>query len=152
MGAILPGPRFRPTLSGEKAQFDGGHPMKLHNPPAVAPGTGYSHAVEIPANARLFFLAGQLGVTSDGKFAPGFKGQAEQAWRNIGAILAAQGMGYENIVRVTHYLTRPADFQDYRGVRAQFLGSHAPASTMLFISALARPEALVEVEVVAAKE
>ena len=126
--------------------------MKLHNPPAVSSAVGYSHAAEVPANARLFFLAGQLGSTPDGKLLPDFKGQAEQAWRNIGAILASQGMGYENIVRVTHYLTRASDFPVYRTVRSQFLGTHAPASTALFISGLAAPDALVEVEVVAAKE
>jgi enamine deaminase RidA (YjgF/YER057c/UK114 family) len=80
------------------------------------------------------------------------RSQAEQAWRNIGAVLGSAGMGYENIVKLTHYLTRREDIPGYREVRAQFLGKLAPASTLLVISALARPEALIEVEVVAAKE
>lgn len=126
--------------------------MKIHNPTGVAPGIGYSHGIELPPHARVLYLAGQLGVDADGKFAPDFKSQAEQAWRNIGTVLRAAGMGYENLVKVNHYLLRKEDLALYREVRAQFLGTNAPASTLLFISALARPEALIEVETVAAKE
>lgn len=126
--------------------------MKIHNPPTVAPGTGYSHGIELAPNARLLYLAGQIGFTPDGKLAPDIKGQAEQTWRNIASVLAAAGMSYENLVKVTHFLVRREDIAAYREVRAQFLGKLAPASTLLVISALARPDALIEVECVAAKE
>jgi 2-iminobutanoate/2-iminopropanoate deaminase len=127
--------------------------MKIHNPPTIAAGAGYSHGIELPPNARLLYCAGQLGIKADGSFAsPEIRGQAEQAWRNVGAVLQAAGMGFENIVKLTHYLTRHEDLAAYREVRAQFLGKLAPASTLLVISALARPEALIEVEVVAAQE
>lgn len=126
--------------------------MKIHNPSTVAPGTGYSHGIELPPNARLLYLAGQIGVAPDGKMPPDIRGQAEQAWRNLEAVLKAAGMGVENIVKLTHYLTRREDIPVYREVRAQFLGKYAPASTLLVISALARPDALIEVEAIAAKE
>jgi 2-iminobutanoate/2-iminopropanoate deaminase len=126
--------------------------LKIHNPPTVAPGTGYSHGIELPPQARLLYLAGQLGVTAEGKLAPDIREQATQAWRNLGAVLQAAGMGYENLVKLTHFLVRREDIAVYREVRAQFLGKHAPASTLLVISALARPDALIEVEAVAAKE
>jgi 2-iminobutanoate/2-iminopropanoate deaminase len=124
---------------------------KVHNPSTMAPGTGYSHGVEIAANARILYIAGQLGVKQDGSFARDIGGQAEQAWRNIQTVLAAAGMSIENIVKVNHYLTRKEDIAGYREVRARMLGDHKPASTLLVISALAREEALVEVEAVAAK-
>lgn len=128
-------------------------PPKVHNPPTVAPGASYSHGIELPPGARVLYCAGQLGLKSDATFASGdIRGQAEQAWRNIAAVLQAAGMGYENIVKLTHYLTRAEDIPAYREVRAQFLGKLAPASTLLVISALARPEALIEIDVVAAKE
>lgn len=127
--------------------------MKVHNPPTVAAGAGYSHGIELAPDARLLYCAGQLGLKPDGSFASNeIRGQAEQAWRNIGAILRGAGMGYENIVKLTHYLVRREDIPAYREVRAQFLGKLAPASTLLVISALARPEALIEIDVVAAKE
>ena len=126
--------------------------MKIHNPPTVAPGTGYSHGIELPPGAKLLYVAGQLGINADGKMAPDIRGQAEQAWRNLGHVLEAASMGYQNLVKVTHFLTRREDIAVYREVRAKFLGQNAPASTLLVISALARPEALIEVEAVAAKE
>jgi 2-iminobutanoate/2-iminopropanoate deaminase len=127
--------------------------MKIHNPPTVAPGNGYSHGIELPPNSRIIYCAGQLGQKTDGTIvANDIRGQAEQAWHNIGAVLRSAGMGYEDIVKLTHYLTRREDLAVYREVRAQFLGKLTPASTLLVISALARPEALVEVDVVAAKE
>jgi enamine deaminase RidA (YjgF/YER057c/UK114 family) len=127
--------------------------MKIHNPPTVAPGSGYSHGIELPPNSRILYCAGQLGLKTDGSMAGGdIRTQAEQAWHNIGAVLRSAGMGYENIVKLTHYLTRREDLAAYREVRAQFLGKLAPASTLLVIAALARPEAVIEVDVVAAKE
>jgi len=126
--------------------------MKIHNPPTVAPGTGYSHGIELPPNTKLLYLAGQLGIGADGKMASDIRSQAEQAWRNLGHVLEAAGMSYQNLVKVTHFLTRREDIPAYREVRAKFLGTHAPASTLLVISALARPDALIEVEAVAAKE
>ena len=126
--------------------------MKIHNPPTVAPGSGYSHGIELPPQTRLLYLAGQLGISADGKMAADIRGQAEQAWRNLGSVLEAAGMGYQNLVKVTHFLTRREDIPVYREVRAKFLGAHAPASTLLIISALARADALIEVEAVAAKE
>lgn len=125
--------------------------MKIHNPPILAPGTGYSHGIELSPDARILHIAGQIGITSDGRFAPDIAGQAEQAWRNLGAVLHAAGMDYDNLVKVNHYLVRREDLAGYREVRARFLGTHTPASTLLVITALARPEALVEVEAVAAK-
>ncbi len=125
--------------------------MKKHNPTTLAPGTGYSHGIELPPDTRLLYIAGQLGVTAEGKFGADIASQADQAWRNLGAVLESAGMGYEDIVKVNHYLVQAADIAVYREVRARYLGSHTPASTLLVISALARPEALIEVEAVAAK-
>lgn len=126
---------------------------KIHNPTTVAAGAGYSHGIELPPQARILYCAGQLGVKADGSFASDeIRGQAEQAWRNVGAVLQSAGMGYENIVKLTHYLVRREDIAAYREVRAQFLGKLAPASTLVVIDGLARAEALIEVEVIAAKE
>jgi len=125
---------------------------KRHNPSTMAPGTGYSHGVEAGEHARLLYVAGQLGVAKDGKMGAGIREQAEQAWKNIQAVLAAAGMGMENIVKVNHYLTRKEDIAAYREVRSKFLGDNTPASTLLVISALARDDAVVEVEAVAAKD
>jgi 2-iminobutanoate/2-iminopropanoate deaminase len=124
---------------------------KSYNPSTVAPGTGYSHGVELGANSRVLYLAGQVGAAPDGTIAKDIRGQAEQAWKNIQNVLASAGFEMKDLVKVNHYLTRKEDIPAYREVRAKHLGSHAPASTLLVIQALAREEFLVEVECVAAK-
>ena len=80
-----------------------------------------------------------------------FEAQATQCWRNVKAVLAAAGMGVENLVKCTHFVTRAEDVAAYGKIRARELGEARPASTLLVISALARPGLLVEVEAIAAK-
>ena len=125
---------------------------KTYSPDAVAaPFSNYVHAVEAPGNARWLYVSGQLGVARDGSVPEDFAGQAEQAFRNVIAILEEAGMGVTDIVRVNTYLTDTADIADYRGIRDRMLDNHATASTMLVISALAAPHFKIEIEVVAAK-
>ena len=124
---------------------------KTYIPDTVAKPTGYSHGAELGANARVLYIAGQVGAAPDGAIAKDIRSQAEQAWKNLQNVLAAAGMEVKDLVKVNHYLTRKEDIATYREVRAKFLGSHAPASTLLVISALANEQFLVEVEAVAAK-
>jgi enamine deaminase RidA (YjgF/YER057c/UK114 family) len=125
---------------------------KVHNPQSIAAPIGtYSHGVEIPANARWLYVAGQIGLAKNGMVPATIEGQTEVAWQNIAAILADAGMQLTDIVKVTQYLTRLDHFAGYAATRAKILGGHRPASTLLVISSLVKPEYLVEVEVVAAK-
>ena len=125
---------------------------KTYNPDSIAPPfSNYTHAVEAPGNARWLYISGQLGVTRDGSVPQDFAGQAEQAFRNVIAILEAAGMGVTDIVRVNTYLTNDADIAAYRAIRDRMLENRATASTMLVISALAAPQFKIEIEVVVAK-
>ena len=126
--------------------------MTMLNPPTVAAPSGpYSHGIETPPGARWLHIAGQVGVTPDGKVPADFAAQADQCWRNIKAILAAAGMGVEHLVKVNHYLTKHENIPGYGAVRSKVLGNARPASTMVVISSLVKPEWLVEVEAIAAK-
>jgi 2-iminobutanoate/2-iminopropanoate deaminase len=126
--------------------------MKMHNPGNVAAPTGpFSHGVEVPAGARWLYISGQVGLAPDGKAPADLEGQANQCWRNIKAVLAAAGMSVQDLVKCTHFLTRAEDVAAYGKIRASHLGEARPASTLLVISALARPGLLVEVEAIAAK-
>ena len=124
---------------------------KTYNPSSVAPPSGYSHAVEIDANSRIVYLAGQLGVAPDGTLANDIRGQTDRAWTNIQNVLSSAGMELTDIVKMNHYLLRKEDIAAYREVRGKFLGEHKPAGTLLIVAALGREGALVEVEVVAAR-
>ena len=122
------------------------------NPSTIAAPVGrYSHGVLVPSGAKLLFISGQVGIEPDGTVPPGFADQARSAWRNLLAILQAAGMGPDNLVKVTHYLTRPSDLAAYREVRAQIGGDARPASMLVFAPALADPRWLFEIEAVAAQ-
>ena len=117
-----------------------------------SPGGRYSHVGEIGPNARLFHLAGQTGTAPDGTIGEGIEEQAALVYSNITAILKECGMGLENLVKLTIFLT-DADYIDaWRGAQKEALGDVVPASTLLIISRLARPELLVEVEAIAAMD
>jgi enamine deaminase RidA (YjgF/YER057c/UK114 family) len=125
---------------------------KTYKPDTVAPPTSdFSHGVEVAPGARWLHTAGQIGLGPDGTIADDVEGQVEQAWRNLVNILAAADMGVEDLVRLTTYLTRVEDAAVARAVRARFMDGHEPASTLLVVAALARPEFLFEIEGIAAK-
>ena len=125
---------------------------KIHNPAGIAPPIGaYSHGIEVPPGARTLHISGQVGITPDGKVAPGIEGQTEAALNNIVGILKAAGMGIQDIVKMSTFLIDANDIAKVRAVRVRILGDHRPASTLLVISRLAAPEYLIEIEATAAK-
>lgn len=126
--------------------------LRRFNPPTVhAPGSNYSHGVEAGANMRWLSISGQIGVAPDGTIPPEFEKQAEIVWDNLLAVLADAGMGVQDLVKVTTFLTRKDDIPASRAVRERKLGGVATASTLLVVAGLASPAFLIEVEATAAK-
>jgi 2-iminobutanoate/2-iminopropanoate deaminase len=112
----------------------------------------YSDGVAVPADAKWVFVSGTPGLMPDGSYPEGIAAQAEQAWKNVLAILAQAGMGVKDLVKVTHYLVRQEDIKDYVVVRARYLGDARPASMLLVVPGLVKPEILVEIEACAARQ
>jgi enamine deaminase RidA (YjgF/YER057c/UK114 family) len=122
------------------------------NPPSVhAPAGSYSHTAVVPAGTELVFLSGQVGARPDGSTPPTIAEQADQAFANIVQLLAAHGLQPDAIVKLTLFIVAGQDIQVVRNARIKHLGDHRPTSTAVFISQLADPKWLVEVEAVAAK-
>ncbi len=126
--------------------------FKSMNPEGVCPPfRHYVHSIEVSPNARWLVVSGQVGTLPDGTIPDGVEAQTEAAWNNVVKILDANGMGIEDIVMVTQYLTQVGDRDAHMAIRDRFLGDHKPASTLLYVSALAQPEMVVEVEIKAAQ-
>jgi enamine deaminase RidA (YjgF/YER057c/UK114 family) len=129
--------------------------LRFLQPDASSRQAGYSHVVEATVPGRIVYIAGQMGLDSNGSVvgAPGdFKAQATQAYENIRAALAAAGGGFEHIVKLTQYLIHLRAHQALvREVRAKFFNPDLPppASTMIQVGALTRDGALYEVDAVA---
>ena len=126
--------------------------LVAHNPPTIAtPVARYHHGVEIGAGARWLFISGQVGIRPDGQIGRDAAEQAEIVWTNIRAIIASAGMAIADLVKITSYVVAAQHIDPLRLVRGRVLGSHNPASTLLIVAALGRPEWLVEVEAYCAK-
>lgn len=116
-------------------------------------GVGYAHA--IAARGRVVSVAGQIGwEPRTGAWREhDLPGQTAQALRNIVEIIRAAGGAPNDIVRLTWYLT---DRDQYVALRREIgaayravLGRHYPAMSVVVVSALIEPEALVEIEATA---
>lgn len=122
------------------------YPESMHSPLGA-----YAHGVEAPENAKLTFVAGQIGIDKDGNVPSDFAGQAELAWKNCMTVLEHNRLRISDVVKITHFITDPANVAAYGAIREKFLGKQRPASTLLIVAGLARPDLLVEVEMIAAK-
>lgn len=120
------------------------------NPSTVAAPLGlYSQGVVAPAGGHWLHVAGQVGVLPDGRLAEGFEAQARAAWANLVAVLAEAGMGVQHLVKLNTYLVSATDLPLLAKVRSEYQGEARPASTLVIVQALARPEWLFEVDAVA---
>ena len=126
--------------------------LKLYVPDTIAPPAAhYVHGIEVPANARWLYTAGQVGLTKDGEIPDGFEAQSHQIWKNTIEILKAANMGVEDIVKLVVYATDAGDVKFLSDIRKQYMGDHIPTSTFIGDIKLANPAWVVEMETIAAK-
>ncbi len=114
----------------------------------------YSDAVEVTDSQgmRTLYVSGTPGLDAQTGHVPeDFAAQADLAWRNLEAILAAADMSVDDIVKLTQTLTRRDDVAGYRDIRERHLGAHRPASMLSFVSGLVWPQMLIELEAVAVR-
>jgi len=114
-------------------------------PRAVGP---YSQAVAADA---MVFTSGQLGVDMQtGKLADGVEAQAKHAMLNLGQVLAAEGLTYQNIVKVTVFVTDLSYFAAVNAVYQSFFSGDYPARSCVQVAALPLSGA-VEIECIAVR-
>ena len=121
-------------------------------PPDWAAPLGYSNGVA--AEGRQVFIAGQIGWTGDAKLVSGgLAAQAEQALRNIIAVLAQAGGEARHIVRLNWYVTDKSAYVAQRkeigAAYRRIIGKHYPAMTLLVVAGLLEEGAQVEIEATA---
>jgi enamine deaminase RidA (YjgF/YER057c/UK114 family) len=116
------------------------------NPPTVATPTGYTHAIQITGEHRRLIISGQVGMAQDGSVSASRETQIVKALANLRAVLAANDMTVQNIVKTTAFLTDRDLLPAYRKARAEAFRDHTPASTLLIVAGLADPRWVVEIE------
>ena len=134
----LPGsPQGKPLLAKYNAED---HPGDFHQGVIVNGG-------------RLLYLAGQVANNPDGSVAGvgDWRRQAEKIYENIGHVLHAAGAPPAGAVKETTWVLSIDSWRQHGApVRRAFYKGDYPASTLVEIPGLARPEFLAEIEVIAA--
>lgn len=120
----------------------------------IDPGWGWDDKIPMSQGVKignLLFISGQIALDPDGKVVGegDMLAQAKRVYDNIAAILKRSGGSFENVVKVTAYLTDMSRYAQYNQVRAKVFATYRPASTTVEVSGLAFPGLLVEVEAVA---
>jgi 2-iminobutanoate/2-iminopropanoate deaminase len=110
-----------------------------------------SHYTDAVRAGQLLFVSGLVAVDGDGTLVGGedVVAQTRQVFDNMRAILAAGGCGFEDVVKVTIFLTDIHDRPRINPVRQEVFGSARPASTLVEVPRLAVDGARVEIECVA---
>jgi len=128
---------------------------EIFSPQTLSPPAGYSHIAKINKGA-LVYIAGQVAVDASGKLIGegNFEAQSEQVFRNLKAAVEAAGGTVADIVKTNVYIVDTVDGAElpkFRAIRDRYINTESPpASTLVYISRLARPGLLVEIEAVAA--
>jgi len=120
------------------------------NPPALSVPTGYTHVVEVHSG-RTIYIAGQVALDRSGKVVGknDFVAQATQVFENLKLALAAAGATFNNLVKVTTFVTDMSHLQALRTLRAKYYGENAPASTLVQVGKLVNEELMIEIEAIA---
>ncbi len=115
-------------------------------PAAVGP---YSQGI---LAGNTLYCAGQLAIdpASGTLISGGIKAQTRQVMKNLGAVLAAAGMNYDDVVRTTVYLADISDYKEMNEAYAEFFPTIRPARATVQIGRLPAG-ALLEVSCIAVK-
>lgn len=120
------------------------------DPPGVAPSSGYTHVVT--GTGRLAAIAGQMPFDAAGRFvgAGDPTAQARQVFRNMEGCLTAVGATFADLMKLTYYVTDIAHVPLILAVRDEFIDTgRPPASTVVQVVALYRPDLLMEIDALA---
>jgi len=124
--------------------------QRLPAPAGVAPSPAYTHVVT--GSGRVVAVSGQIALNADGALVgvgdPA--AQARQVFENLRRCLASAGATFDDVVKLTWFVTDFGMMPAFRAVREEFIGAdRLPASSAVQVSALIRPELLLEVDALA---
>ncbi|MEV6542277.1 RidA family protein [Streptomyces sp. NPDC051665] len=120
---------------------------RIPAPEGVAPATAYTHVVT--GTGRFVAISGQLALDEDGKLVGegDAAAQARQVFENLRRCLASAGATFDDVVKLTFYVTDMAHMPAIRTARAAHIpDDRLPAASAVQVAALVRPEFLMEIE------
>ncbi len=123
------------------------------NPSTIgAPAAAYSLGVRSTAGSELLHTSGIVATAADGSIPEELDEQALAIWFSLGEIVTAAGFTMKDVVSYTTYVVDGNDLGVVMAARDAALSGHKPASTLIVVPRLARPEWRMEIALIAAKE
>jgi 2-iminobutanoate/2-iminopropanoate deaminase len=119
------------------------------NPGSMARSPYFSQAVIAPAG-RTLYIGGQNGVDAEHRMAEGLAAQSAQATANVQTLLEAAGATMADVVKLTILVVGDADLEAAMAATPESWNGHPTTITVARVVELARPDALIEIEAVAA--
>lgn len=115
------------------------------------PSGVFSHATAIEARGRLIFISGMVARRADGTMAGigDIEAQTRQVCENLKAAIEAAGGTMDDICRVDVYIRNMEQFAGIHKVRAEYFKEPLPASTMVEVTKMTSPDALIEISAIA---
>jgi len=100
---------------------------------------------------ELLFISGQAAIDGNGQLVGvgDFEAQAEQVFKNLDRVLRAGGSSLANVIKVTIFLRDMSNFSKIVELRGRYFTPPYPADTIVEVTALYSPEALIEIEAIA---
>jgi enamine deaminase RidA (YjgF/YER057c/UK114 family) len=132
------------------AQNAAGIPSRHHLKREAAQARAYSQAV-VTAGGRTVWLAGQVAPTDTAgrSLAGDFDGQVREVFRRLDHTVTELGGSLTDMVTMTVFITDARYGDRFVQLRKEIFGDDFPASALITVAALARPELLVEIQGVA---
>lgn len=134
-------------------QIDAVHPR-----PEAADEMPYAPAVEVRDCAGLLFIAGATAsplyhrhphVPEEHELPHDIKEQTRMALANIKLVLDARGISWDNVVKITKYVTDMRDMDGMYEVLSEHFGNWRPAGTLVAVNNLSAPGARIELDMIA---
>ena len=122
----------------------------MNTRPINPTGKSYSQAYEVNNFKRLVFVSGQIPETKEGVVPGTFEDQCRLTWKNVEAQLKAADMGFENLVKVTIFLSARQYREANARIRKELLGEISLALTII-ITGIYDEKWLLEIEAIAAE-
>jgi enamine deaminase RidA (YjgF/YER057c/UK114 family) len=132
------------------AENSGQGPRRRYIKRPTAQARAYSQAV-ITEGGRIVWLAGQVGAadSSGNSLAGDFDGQVREVFARLSQTLEEAGGSLADMVTMTVFITDARYGDRFTELRKETFGDNFPASALITVAGLARPEMLVEVQGIA---
>ncbi|MBJ7996061.1 RidA family protein [Bacillus mycoides] len=113
---------------------------------------GYSHIVEVNNAKRTIYISGQVAINTDGQIVgiDDLAKQTRQVFENIKIALETSELNFNDVVKLTFFLTDISQMAIVRGVRDQYIDTkNPPASSAVEVNKLINNKLLIEIEAIA---